>query len=219
MGEKRFWDLSLRDHSGHATLFVAICNLKLSLSSRSARGDRGPRQRTGAGERCRPASARRRARCRQGQPLPSQERPRRVRLGTSRSPGASGVSNTSRAHSTSWTLGGSRTYGPSRVGFRSVGPSAPDSPGAAPDLEARPDHRAASGDRSHPAAHRPRQHRPRGAREALGWPRAWRRRCGPRPRTCALAIVAAVVPLAVAQIPDAIAWSLPPRLAAGGRMR
>ncbi len=33
---------------------------------------------------------------------------------------------------------------------------------------------------------------------------------------CALAIVATVVPLAVAQIPDAIAWSLPPRLAAGG---
>jgi hypothetical protein len=31
-----------------------------------------------------------------------------------------------------------------------------------------------------------------------------------------LAIVATVVPLAVAQIPDAIAWSLPPRLAAGG---
>jgi hypothetical protein len=28
--------------------------------------------------------------------------------------------------------------------------------------------------------------------------------------------VATVVPLAVAQIPDAIAWSLPPRLAAGG---
>jgi hypothetical protein len=33
---------------------------------------------------------------------------------------------------------------------------------------------------------------------------------------CALAIVATVVPLAAAQIPDAIAWSLPPRLAAGG---
>ena len=33
---------------------------------------------------------------------------------------------------------------------------------------------------------------------------------------CALAIVATVVPLAVAQIPDAIAWSLPPRLAAEG---
>jgi hypothetical protein len=33
---------------------------------------------------------------------------------------------------------------------------------------------------------------------------------------CALAVVATVVPLAVAQIPDAIAWSLPPRLAAGG---
>jgi len=33
---------------------------------------------------------------------------------------------------------------------------------------------------------------------------------------CALAIVATVVPLALAQIPDAIAWSLPPRLAAGG---
>jgi hypothetical protein len=33
---------------------------------------------------------------------------------------------------------------------------------------------------------------------------------------CALAIVATVVPLAVAQIPDAIAWSLPPRLAAAG---
>ena len=33
---------------------------------------------------------------------------------------------------------------------------------------------------------------------------------------CALALVATVVPLAVAQIPDAIAWSLPPRLAAGG---
>jgi hypothetical protein len=33
---------------------------------------------------------------------------------------------------------------------------------------------------------------------------------------CALAIVATVVPLAVTQIPDAIAWSLPPRLAAGG---
>ena len=33
---------------------------------------------------------------------------------------------------------------------------------------------------------------------------------------CALAIVATVIPLAVAQIPDAIAWSLPPRLAAGG---
>ncbi len=33
---------------------------------------------------------------------------------------------------------------------------------------------------------------------------------------CALVIVATVVPLAVAQIPDAIAWSLPPRLAAGG---
>ena len=33
---------------------------------------------------------------------------------------------------------------------------------------------------------------------------------------CALGIVATVVPLAVAQIPDAIAWSLPPRLAAGG---
>jgi hypothetical protein len=34
---------------------------------------------------------------------------------------------------------------------------------------------------------------------------------------CALAIVATVVPLAVAQIPDAIAWSLPPRMVAGGR--
>src|SRR6266699_1604110 len=33
---------------------------------------------------------------------------------------------------------------------------------------------------------------------------------------CALAIVATVVPLAVIQIPDAIAWSLPPHLAAGG---
>jgi hypothetical protein len=33
---------------------------------------------------------------------------------------------------------------------------------------------------------------------------------------CALAIVTTVVPLAVAQIPDAIAWSLPPRLAAAG---
>jgi hypothetical protein len=33
---------------------------------------------------------------------------------------------------------------------------------------------------------------------------------------CALAIVTTVIPLAVAQIPDAIAWSLPPRLAAGG---
>jgi hypothetical protein len=33
---------------------------------------------------------------------------------------------------------------------------------------------------------------------------------------CALAIVATVVPLALAQIPDAIAWSLPPRLATGG---
>jgi hypothetical protein len=33
---------------------------------------------------------------------------------------------------------------------------------------------------------------------------------------CVLAIVATVVPLAVAQIPDAIAWSLPLRLAAGG---
>ncbi len=33
---------------------------------------------------------------------------------------------------------------------------------------------------------------------------------------CVLAIVATVVPLAVVQIPDAIAWSLPPRLAAGG---
>jgi hypothetical protein len=33
---------------------------------------------------------------------------------------------------------------------------------------------------------------------------------------CALAIVATVVPLAVAQIPDAIAWSLPPRMVAGG---
>jgi hypothetical protein len=33
---------------------------------------------------------------------------------------------------------------------------------------------------------------------------------------CALAIVTTVVPLAIAQIPDAIAWSLPPRLAAGG---
>jgi hypothetical protein len=32
----------------------------------------------------------------------------------------------------------------------------------------------------------------------------------------ALAIVATVVPLAVAQIPDAIAWSLPPRLVVGG---
>jgi hypothetical protein len=34
--------------------------------------------------------------------------------------------------------------------------------------------------------------------------------------SCALAIVTTVVPLAVAQIPDAIAWSLPPRLAGGG---
>ena len=33
---------------------------------------------------------------------------------------------------------------------------------------------------------------------------------------CALAVVATVVPLAAIQIPDAIAWSLPPRLAAGG---
>jgi len=33
---------------------------------------------------------------------------------------------------------------------------------------------------------------------------------------CAVAIVATVVPLVVLQIPDAIAWSLPPRLAAGG---
>jgi hypothetical protein len=33
---------------------------------------------------------------------------------------------------------------------------------------------------------------------------------------CALAIVTTVVPLAIAQTPDAIAWSLPPRLAAGG---
>jgi len=33
---------------------------------------------------------------------------------------------------------------------------------------------------------------------------------------CAAAIVATVVPLVVLQIPDAIAWSLPPRLAAGG---
>ena len=33
---------------------------------------------------------------------------------------------------------------------------------------------------------------------------------------CALAVVATVVPLAATQIPDAIAWSLPPRLAAGG---
>jgi len=33
---------------------------------------------------------------------------------------------------------------------------------------------------------------------------------------CAVAIVAIVVPLVVLQIPDAIAWSLPPRLAAGG---
>ena len=33
---------------------------------------------------------------------------------------------------------------------------------------------------------------------------------------CAVAIVATVIPLVVLQIPDAIAWSLPPRLAAGG---
>jgi hypothetical protein len=33
---------------------------------------------------------------------------------------------------------------------------------------------------------------------------------------CVLAIVATVVPLAIAQIPDAIAWSLPPRMVAAG---
>ncbi len=33
---------------------------------------------------------------------------------------------------------------------------------------------------------------------------------------CAVAIVATVIPLVVLQIPDAIAWSLPPRLAVGG---
>ncbi len=33
---------------------------------------------------------------------------------------------------------------------------------------------------------------------------------------CVMAIVAIVIPLVVVQIPDAIAWSLPPRLAAGG---
>ena len=123
----------------------------VAISSRSIRGDRGPRQGTGAGGRCRPASARRRARCRQVQPLPSQERLRRVRLGTSRSPGTSGVSNTSRVYSTSWVFGGSRTCGSPRAGFRSAGPSAPDSPGVAPDLEPGPDHRTASGDRFHPA--------------------------------------------------------------------
>ena len=33
---------------------------------------------------------------------------------------------------------------------------------------------------------------------------------------CAVGLVATVIPLVVLQIPDAIAWSLPPRLAAGG---
>jgi hypothetical protein len=87
MGKKRFWNLSLRDHRGHATVPMAISNSMLAISSRSACGDSGSGQGTGAGRRCRPASARRRARCRQDQPLPSSERLRRVRLGIPRTLG------------------------------------------------------------------------------------------------------------------------------------
>jgi hypothetical protein len=40
---------SLRDHREHATLLLAISDLILAISSRSARGDSGSRQGTGAG--------------------------------------------------------------------------------------------------------------------------------------------------------------------------
>ena len=129
------------------------------MSSRSVRGDNGPGQRTDAGGRCRPASARRRARCRQDQPLPPQDC-RRIRPGTSVASGSTvtcGTSRSSRGCSTfasgstvscattctsrdciSRVFGGSRTCGTPRARLRSVASSAPDGPGAAVKRRRRP---------------------------------------------------------------------------------
>jgi hypothetical protein len=135
----------LRDHHEHATLPVAISNFILAISSRSARGDSGSGRGTGAGGRCRPASARNpRTPATLGISGISDSPGICSGAGTSRSSGSScprrtyGGScapDTSRACNTSRVVGGSHTYGSPPACFRSVAPSAPDSPGAAPDLE------------------------------------------------------------------------------------
>jgi hypothetical protein len=87
-------------------------------------------------------------------------------------------------------------------------------PAAAPAAKGRP--AAASASKGRPVA--------APASPVVRAPRAPRRPVPPRPALprptaaglCAAALVAAVVPLAVLQIPDAIAWSLPSQFAAAG---